>query len=314
MNEDEAKVAEQVYAAIQRHSNYSERSMQSKDFKVGVSDLGFCSEYSRRMLAGIEPEFETDALAAFVGTAVGSAVEEAILPVWPTAICQSEVVVELVGDSGRTYNLPGHPDIVLPEGKVYDVKTVNGLDIVRRTGPKLSQQFQRHCYAKAAYDAGLFNEDVHLEEVIVGNIWVDRSGAQTKPHIQQETYSHEVVQDAGFWLDEVVWAYLHEQEAQKEPSREFCAVWCGHYNTCRAQDTDVEGLLTDEDVIAAVEMQNEAAELEKRAKRLKAQAKGALTGVAGSTGEYAIRWVWVNGGEVSYTRQGYSRLDIRKVK
>jgi hypothetical protein len=315
MNEAEQALADELYAAVQKASNFSDRSLQSKNYQVGVSDLGFCSEYTKRMLKNEPQEYETDALAAFIGTAVGDHVETAVMKhLWPDAICQSSVTVELIGDSGRVYNLGGHPDILLPEGKVFDVKTVNGLDTTRRIGPRTSQQFQRHCYAKGAHAAGHFNPDVKLEDVQVANIWIDRSGVDHEFHIQMESYSEQVVQEAAEWLDDVVYAYLHDEEARKEPSREFCEKWCGYYPTCRALDTDVEGLLTDPEVLMAVQLQQEANELERRAKRLKAQAKGTLVGVQGSTGEFAIRWVHVNGGEVSYTRSGYDKLDIRRIK
>lgn len=314
MTEEEVLIAKSVYDAIQRASNFSERSMQSKDFRVGVSDLGFCSEYTKRMLKGEEPEWESDALAAFIGTAVGDHAETAIKQyLWPHAIIQSEVEVVLEGED-RIYTLPGHPDVIDPaDGILIDLKTVNGLEIVKRIGPKLSQQFQRHCYAKAAWTAGMFG-DRPLEEVRVANVWIDRSGKDHELWVDMEPYSEDVVREAGMWLDEVVYGYLHDSEVPKEPPREFCEVWCGFYATCRALDTDVEGLLTDPEVIAAVDMQQEALDLERKAKRLKAVAKGALTGVSGSTGEFAVRWVHVNGGPVSYERAGYEKLDIRKVK
>lgn len=315
MNPAEEAIAKAVYDAIQTASNYSNRSLQSKEFKVGVSDLGFCSEYTKRQLAGIPPEWESDALAAFIGTAVGDHAETAIKKhLWPHAIIQSEVTVRLEGDEGRVYNLPGHPDVIDPDdGVLIDLKTVNGLEIVKRTGPKKSQQFQRHCYAKAAWEAGMFG-GLSLEEVYVANVWIDRSGKDHECHVQMEPYSEDVVREAGMWLDEVVYGYIHDSEVPKEPSREFCEVWCGHFSTCRALDTDVEGLLTDPEVLEAVKLQLEAAELDRKSKRLKAIAKGALEGVQGSTGEHLVRWTHVNGGPVSFTRQGYDRLDIKPIR
>lgn len=314
MTEVERSIADGVYRAIQRASNESDRSMQSKEFQVGVSDLGFCSEFTKRQLKNEEQEWESDALAAFIGTAVGDHAETAIKRfLWPEAIIQSTVTVRLEGE-GRVYNLPGHPDVVLGgEGILIDFKTVNGLEIVRRTGPKQSQQFQRHCYAKAAHEAGMFG-DLSLDMVQVANVWIDRSGKDHECHVQMEPYDEDVVRQAAMWLDEVVYGYLHDSEVPKEPSREFCEVWCGYFPTCRALDTDVEGLLTDPVVLSAVDMQQEALELERKAKRLKAVAKGALDGVSGSTGEFLVRWTHVNGSDVSFTRQPYQKLDIRKIR
>lgn len=125
MTPEESLLAATVYGAIQSASNYSERSQQSADYRIGMSDLGYCSEKVRRMLAGI-PEPVTDKLKAFIGTALGDHAERACLAVWPHAIVQAEVVVALTGDRG-TYNVGGHPDLILPEGLVIDFKSAGGL-------------------------------------------------------------------------------------------------------------------------------------------------------------------------------------------
>jgi hypothetical protein len=121
MDEQEARIAESLYAAMMEASQSSERAEQDKQFQIGVSSIGHCSEYVRRMLKGIEPVGEQDWLAAIVGTAMGEWIETHAVPrVWPDAITQSEVTVPLVGDTG-TYNVMGHPDVVVPsEGLVLD--------------------------------------------------------------------------------------------------------------------------------------------------------------------------------------------------
>lgn len=312
MSEDEQRLADVIYGAIQSTSNYSERSQQSADFRIGISDLGFCSERVRRMLAGI-PEPVTDKLAAFIGTALGDHEEQACMQVWPHAIRQAEVQVVFLGDSG-TYTLTGHPDLILPEGVVIDFKSTRGLAAVRRNGPSEQQQFQRHGYALGAHTGGLFHDDVTLAEVQVANVWIDRAGDEKGLYVHMEPYSEDVVQQAAMWVDDVVYAYLHDQAARKEPPREMCAKVCGHFQDCRARDTDVEGLLTAPEVLTAVDLYREATALESKARRLKDEAKAALVDVSGSTGKFTIRWVHVNESEVHYTRGAYQRLDVREVK
>lgn len=313
MNEAEQALADDMYAAIQRHSNYSDRSMQGRRFEVGISDLGFCSERTRRMLTQDDPD-DTDVLAAFIGTAVGREVEDAYKAHRPTVLLQADVTCELRGDQG-TYNISGHPDIIDPTGVVIDGKTTRGLEVVRRTGPSRQQQFQRHCYAKGAFDEGWFNDDVRLEDVRVANIWMDRAADDKGLHCQMENYNPEVVAEAADWLDEVVYAYLQGTEARKEPPREMCAKTCGFFDTCRLYDTDSEGLLTDNDVLTAVRMYREGVDLEKQGRRLKDQAKPVLTDISGVTTEWMVRWVWVNETVVPESkRAGYNRLDLRRVK
>lgn len=312
MDTEETLLASKVYDAIQRFSNYSERSMQSKSFQVGISDLGYCSEYVRRMLDQQEEE-PTDVTLAFIGTALGDLIEQACLAVWPTAVAQSEVTLELHGDTG-TYRLNGHPDLYIPdEGLLIDFKSVRGYAVVKRTGPKQSQQFQRHCYAKALWEEGAFG-DLPLEQVRVANVWIDRSGEERGLHVQMEPYDESVVEQAALWLDDVVYAYMHEEEARKEPPRNVCEQYCGFYSTCRALDTDVEGLITDTEILTAVTLYKEAGQLESVAKKMKNSAKIVLNGVTGSTGEFTVRWVQVAGTSVAYDKQPYQRLDIRKLK
>lgn len=313
MNDDEKMLAESLYGAIQDASNFSERALQGRDFKAGVSDLGFCSERVRRMLDRQIPE-TTDTLKAWIGTALGDHAEKAALRLWPHAIVQSTVTVTLQGDQG-TYTLTGHPDLILPEGILIDFKTDYGLASVRRTGPSRQQQFQRHMYAKGAHEGGLFNADVRLEDVQVANVWIDRAGIEEELHVQMELFSPDYVDEAAVWLDDVVYAYRHGEEARKEPPREMCAVVCGYYSTCRAYDTDVEGLITDDVTLAAVADYKSGLALEKQGKVLKDQARQHLVGVRGSTGEFFVRWVHVNETEIpASVRSGYDKLQIQAVK
>lgn len=309
MSNEEQDLAAAVYQAIQNASNYSERSQQSADFRIGISDLGWCSEKVRRMVAGI-PEPVTDKLPAFIGTALGDHIEKACHDMWPHAIVQAEVIVHLHGDGG-TYALTGHPDFILPNGVVIDFKTSDGLGRVKRSGPDQQKQFQRHCYGLGAYTAGMFQDWVTLDDVKVANVWLDRTGREREAFVDMEPFSMDVVEQAGMWVDDLVYAYRNEQEARKEPAREICAKTCGHFTTCRSLDTDVQGLLTDEGVLTAVDMYREGLALERTAKKLKDEAKNSLTGVSGSTGKFSLRWVEVGGTHVEFDRQPYSRLDIR---
>lgn len=307
---DEERIGKDLYAAIQHASNYSARAQQARKFRVGVSDIGFCSERTRRMLDQQVPE-DTDALTAWIGTALGDYAEQAAMTVWPNAIRQGSVRVELRGEE-RIYVVEGHPDLVVPEeALVIDVKTDYGLGTVERSGPNQQQQFQRHCYAKGAWEAGMFG-DVALEDVRVANVWIDRAGIDKRLHVQMEQFNPDYVRGAAEWLDEVVYAHLHEEEARKEPPREMCAVVCGFFGVCRAYDTDVEGLIREPETVAAAKMYREGLDMERSAKRLKDQARQHLVGVRGSTGEFAIRWTHVNESEIpARTRSAYEKLEVK---
>lgn len=310
MTDEEKALAEMFYESIQAHSKFSPRTRQSSAFVVGISDLGFCSERTRRLMAEIPMEEEKDVLEAFLGTAVGDHVEAAVSNLYDNALRGQRVTVELRGDGG-IYQVSGHPDLLFPD-LVVDVKTSDGLEKVRRTGPSQQQFFQRHLYALGAHNAGLF--DVPLEQVRTANVWVDRSGKTKELHVHMDMYSPDIVAEATRWLDEVVYAHLHGQEARKEPPRQMCEKVCGHFLDCRAHDTDIEGLITDPEQLAAVTLYKDGMKLAKVAAKMKEEGKAALEGVRGYTDEYAVRWTWINGTHVDFDRAGYNRLDITKVK
>lgn len=313
MGEEEAVLAKRIKEAIQSAATNTARGRQAAEFRVGMSDLGYCSERTRRMLNQEVPQ-DSDMFKAWLGTVIGDGVEDAVVAAFPGAIKQASVSVTLEGDR-HTYEVPGHPDLILPdEVLVLDGKTSFGLDLPRRTGADQQKQFQRHCYGKGAWLAGYFGE-APLEDVRVGNFWLDRSGRESEVHVQIERYSDEVLAEAARWIDEVVYAYTTGGEAQKEPPREVCAATCGFFGPCRGGDTDVEGLLEGRETIEAVRLYLDGKELEKTGKSYKDQAKAFLDGMSGSTGQHTVRWVNVD--EVfieGYTRRGYKRLDIRPVK
>jgi hypothetical protein len=313
VNIEEQELSDAIWAAIVEFDRDRPRAKQTENFVVGLSELGFCSERTRRMLAGIIPE-PTDSLAALIGTAVGDYVEQAVQAMWPHAIRHAEVTAMLVSHQ-RVYNLTGHPDLIIPgEALVIDVKTTRGLETVRRSGPSTQQQYQRHGYALGAWEAGLLGE-VPLDEVMVANVWLDRAADDAGCHVQMEPYSPAVLAEAADWLDEVVYAYLNEGVARKEPPRNMCEMVCGHFNTCRALDTDVEGLIADGPTLSAIEMYQEGLALERDGARLKDQAKPHLKGVSGSTGEYLLRWIHVNESLIpERVQKGYDRISFSRLK
>lgn len=315
MDDGERALAEEIYGAIQSSQHEAPRSQQSAEFRVGISDLGYCSERLRRTLNHDTPDTQRDMLTAFAGHALGDWIEQAACTIWPDAIRQAEVSITLPSDDGiHGYHIFGHPDLIRPMGLLIDVKTDYGLDIVRRVGPSKQQWFQRHLYAQASHECGLFDDDVKLEDVMVANVWMDRACIDKELHVDMEPFDHRAVVEAAEWLDEVVYRYRHDQVAPKEPPREVCEATCGFFESCRGGEVVVEGLLTDPTVVAAAAMYEEGLSFERDGKRLKDQAKAHLEGVSGSTGKFSVRWINIEGGEVAYTRQPSRRLQVKAIK
>lgn len=320
IKELEDQLAAEFYEAVQDWSGRTERSMQEQDKVIGVSNIGHCSEYVRRLLINEEPSQVPDKLAAFLGTWIGAGVEQAILARHPEAIIQSEVTISLHTDQG-TVQITGHPDIVFAvladKGIVIDCKTVNQLASVTSYAvfeENLQKKFQRHLYALGCHESGVFG-DKPLEDILVGNLWVDRSGQDHEFHVRLEPFSQQVVDQAAEWISGVIYAYKNGIEAAREPQRTFCENWCEFFGPCRGADTDVEGLISDPRIIRAIDLYKEGGKLESDGKKMKSQAKSELEGVQGSTGEWVLRTIEVGPTEIpATTRRGYSRISITKAK
>lgn len=321
MDEEEQALADSIYAAIQDASHGSVRSQQAMQFKVGVSDLGFCPERTRRMLDGQTPD-RTDVLLAFLGTAIGDHVEQAFKSAHPEALIQTalEVPLDLVVDSRPIrIMLPGHPDILLREGVVVDVKTDYLLADAEKNGASKQQRFQRHLYGYGAWVAGWFNDDINLGDVRVGNCWVDRSGQDKRVHVELEPLSIEVVEEAGEWLEDVIYHQVHHEEARKVPPRDMCFAVCGFAADCRGSDLEVEGTIHDEEVVNAVRMYREGLVMAAAGERLKKAAKVKMDRVSGVVDlgdkKYELGWTWVDPTIVQeFTKRGYDKISLREVK
>ena len=59
-----------VRRVINESMAHSDRSTFARENQLGVSDIGYCREYARRMIVNAEREaLQGDYLAAFIGTA-----------------------------------------------------------------------------------------------------------------------------------------------------------------------------------------------------------------------------------------------------
>lgn len=312
----EQAVASAVEQTIREAMSGSERSKWAAQHKIGVSDVGHCREYVRRTLLQSEGEDDPNPMMAFVGTGVGALYEQAYAAAHPEALIQESVVVEL---EVRDYllRLPGHPDIIIraddnSPGEVQDLKTKDGLGVIRYGGPDLQQRFQLTLYGKAAIDMGLVREDVTLSL-----IYLDRSGREgPRPEVYSWTYDPADLEEAIEWLGDVFYAIENEEEASRDKERTWCEMWCKFAPECRGfSDTDVRGLIEDEEMVKAINLYAEARTRESQAKRDKDAAKAALAGVSGNTEEFSVRWTKVGPAEVpSFTRKGYETLQVTKRK
>jgi hypothetical protein len=308
-------LASAAASAIDLATNGSDRSRQSKANVVGVSDVGGCREYVRRVVIDEEPtqEVHTYDLAAFIGSAVGDKMEDAWIDwhdqrepgvEWHK---QGEVTVTLTV-RGMVLNIPGHPDLYSRHDLV-DFKTVDGLGVVRRTGPTDQQRYQRALYFKALLDAGKVDPDGWVH-----NVYIDRSGSDSNPVVWSAPYDPREVEEAVEWLSDVIYAIQMGEEASRDKPREFCYACCPFAPACRGEDdSDVEGLIDDPFILEAIEVYNAAKDAIKLAEKDKQSAASVLADVNGRTPSHIVRWVNIGPSDVAYTRAGYRRLDVKPI-
>ena len=128
------------------------------------------------------------------------------------------------------------------------------------------------------------------------------------PSLTAEIYS---------WVTDVIYAVQHDEDAMRDIPAPVCEKICAFYTVCRGSlgTSDSDGLINDSTLVSAIDMYVEAREMGNQAENMKKEAQAILSGINGSTGEYQVRWVDVAPTTVnSFDKQGYSRMDIRKVR
>lgn len=329
--------AQAFYDGIQNASNSTARSKQQQDMYLGMSSLGHCKNYAALMMKQTPFTDDRDKTAAFFGTIAGEAIEAQLQidhPHWRTqvklAMTLDRLTVPIEGDM----EVPGTCDILIPfEGSatvaefnasladdydgdpvyiqgIWDGKSKAELETIRKFGPNRQQIYQLHGYTKAAIEAGLLNPE---HPIVIGDVFFDRSGRDVIPYGVFHVYSDDVITFINEWVNDVIYAVLRNEDAEKEMPRDWCASWCEYYSVCRGLDTDVQGLIEDPEVLQAAALYREYTKTETAAKKAKALLKPTLEGVNGSTGTLLVRNTWVDGSDVAYSRSGYNKIEVRDV-
>jgi hypothetical protein len=315
MSDQDREVSLELHGAIR---DFMDNSSRSRQRVIGISELGTCRELTRRKLLEL-PESNPGRVAysAFIGSAVGDWGEQAFLAKWPGGLRQLTVVVRL--PSGR-YELTGHPDVVWTTGGPYDGPTVldgktsDGLTLVEKDGASDQQRYQKALYALGLHQMGVFGE-TPVEEIVLANAWIDRSGREDRFHVESELFTWALAEAAEEFVDDVVYAVENRELASRDKPWNWCEKVCPFFDDCRGTDTDVSGLIEDQESVSAVEMYVEAKELEKRAAKMKDEASAKLRGLTGNTKNHSLRWVHINEQErKAFTVKAFDRIDVRKLK
>jgi hypothetical protein len=304
-----------ISAALTSYMDNSPRSMQADEGRLGPSDIGFCRQKAALMVKGVDATDAPPKWAAAVGTAVHNYVEAAIKGMFPNWLLGSIDDLSVTATLPSGAQISGHPDIVIPDANtVLDIKTVDGFAWVKREGTSQQHKYQRHLYALGCLQAGMFDKS---KPIYVGNIYFDRSGKQPEPLAIVEEMDPMLTDEIDSWVGDVIYAVKHGEDASRDIPAAVCERICSYFTACRGALEINQGgeLITDGELLAAVDMYTEARNMEKTAKQMKDEASSRLVGVNGSTGAWQVRWVEVQPSRVeAFDKQGYSRLDIRKAR
>lgn len=301
---DLSKIVVDAYSAA---SMNSERSQQSAARILGPSDLGGCRSYIAHVLKeSPRDERQKPPWAAFIGTWVGEGLESAYVASRPRS--RSQVPIKVILPSGRTTQ--GTADIIDPDlDGVVDFKSRDGIESLVDGQPPFKNLAQIMCYLLGAIQMGLLSK-----EATWNLAYVDRSGEEPTPVVISGTLDMDVIREMEERIAEAEYAALFGEEAPRDEPYAMCEQFCEYFTACRG-DWQPPGLITEPEVVSAADRYLEGAEMEKRGKRLKTEAKAVLKGSEGSTGTAIVRWLTVNGGRVeAFERKPSERVDVRRVK
>lgn len=275
----------------------TERSQQAQGGILGPSDL-VCRERARRVVIGSIPDRESASLAAVLGTYIHKGIAESRAEVNPALLHEVEVLITL--PSGAT--ITGHADEVdVRENSVTDFKTVADIAYRRRIGADENHVRQVHLYALGLVQAGILQENP-----LVRIAYIDRSGREETPFVVEIPFNEENIRFSEAFIDDIIYAVKHNEQASKDWPREMCRRFCQFYQSCRTDDDPTEPITGDAALAADVYLASNA--VIKAENAVKEGARQQLLGVHGVTESgTVVRWT-----EIINDDGVTQRIDVRK--
>lgn len=269
-----ADVGRRIMAAVGRYQNNSPRTLQSTMRQLGMSEVGGCREYIRASVAGDKKDPPKDvSWPAFVGTAVGDFVEAAAKAELG-AQTQTTVLVKLkVGD--QAIQVQGHTDIV--DGDLIDLKTRDGIEEVKRDGPKMKECIQVSGYLMALVGTGELGPDA-----VAILVYLDRSGrtSETWTFTIDQRQARDYLKHVEDRLADVATALasgVSQSYLRDEPESWCWHVKCPFYTACWPEEAyNATEKLTDPQIIQAIQNYDFGRVLKKRGDDLQRAAKALL--------------------------------------
>jgi hypothetical protein len=311
----EAWVADLRVAEMSR-----DRSQQTQQRILGVSDIAGCRSYGARFLNG-DPFTDADVSQAALR---GTWIHQAVLPIIAEARgALHEVEVDITLPSGL--EVRGHADLIDPdEPSVIDLKTSDGLAGPKRHGADRQQRMQRHLYGAGWLQMAETPAERAVPNPTVGNVWMDRNDLLEPPHVELEPYDPSWLDAAASWVDEVGYYVDRDQieDAPRDRDVFWCRQFCPFVTACRGPETvAVDEVIESDELAVAAAMRREAIDMEREAKEIRKAADAVLERVRdarvlvkGSAGTFRVASTWVNPSSYEVNRAGYFKTDVKEVK
>jgi hypothetical protein len=302
--------------AIDSYGRGSTRTLQSRAGIMGPSDIGFCRQKAALMTRGVAQTDVTPINSAQIGTAIHEYVAKAFEAANPDNwLIEQPVTAKL--PSGA--EISGTADLILTDwNAVIDVKTVDGFEWIKREGTSQNHKYQRHLYAMGAIAAG------HVEDngtLLVGNLYIDRSGKEKEPLLLAEPFDPTLTDQIDSWIGDVIYAVKQGEDASRDIPAPVCEKICEFYTVCRGNLPVEDGgeQIEDDMRINAVRMFEDGRQMAKLGEQMKKEAGAILIDTNGIAVVDGVRWqvrnTYVNPTRVeAFEKKGFNRLDVRKMK
>ena len=206
-------IVKTLTTALRDADNNRARSQQTQ---LGASSVGGCRRQAWHIIQGTpKTNFDTENLAAIIGTAIHSAIHEAL------------VAYDVFGDdflleqSFEDQYFKGNCDFYSKSAKtVYDWKSVTLSKLAKGGLPTKQQKMQVNIYAS------LISQEYPVERV--GLVFIPRDGKLGDIRVWEDNYNPALVEEAREWVADV--QSRTEPPAPEKSATFFCRNYCAYWD------------------------------------------------------------------------------------
>lgn len=311
-------LADVLPTVIKAYGMNDSRTLQSQAGRLGPSDLGWCRAKAVWMTQGVEQTDPSDIGKAQRGTAAHIYLGEALrwgLPGWMWDT-RDHPLPKVTATFPSGIEITGTPDGVDPiNNGVVDIKTMDGIEQIRRHGIDTQPTYQRHTYFLGAVAAGWLDP---TRPGYVANYYVDPSDYSNNVLVADE-FDPSLTYQIDEWLMDVRDTVLSGQVTDdiRDIDPPICAAICPFFTHCRGgmlPARDGLDVLTDKTLVDAMATYDEGRSIAKGGKQMMEQSKKVLSGYNGIGQTDEGDWLQVRWTSKNMDSGQSQSIDVRKVR